>query len=170
MVPFSHDASWCQLRAPCGKEGDDSVWSLISCGHFLARSSLCAIRDEKKKVILIITLAGRQSLMFALPLLCKCPCPYASTSSVVFKYSELFFYVGLFLLLYRHSSCSCSALCSQFFFPLHFFFLSCPSLFHQVCVFRSLTGAFMRAAALKATYIIKRVSYQKYICVTVFRY
>lgn len=58
---------------------------------------------------------------------------------------------------------------TSFFF---FFFYLGPALFHQVCVFLSLTGAFMRAAVLKATYIIKRagVSYRRYICVAVFRY
>lgn len=113
------------------------------------------------------------SQMFVLPLLCKRPCPYASTpSNCVYIYIVVFCFPSLEaqqLFLFRLVLTEIF-----FFFQFHFFFLflSGPALFLQVCVFLSLTGVFMRAAALKATYIMKRagVSYRRYIYVAVSRY
>lgn len=129
-APFSHDAPWCLLRTPCVKEGDDCVWSLISCGHFLSCSSLCTIHCKKGHFDHHPGWATQPKAPVCWFLLCKHPCPYASTSSVVYKYTVLFFF--WFVLFFCFCFCSFTSIAAVlvppcapdfFFVPLHFFFL-----------------------------------------------
>lgn len=127
----------------------DLLWSLPVPQLFVCHT----LQKKKKKVILIITLAGQHSLMSALPVLCKHPCPYASTSSVVCTHAVLFFCFASLqaqqLLLFR------LALAEFFFSPRStsfFFFLSWPrSLSSSVSL--SLTHRCLHASSSAQSHI-----------------
>lgn len=143
-------------------QAERRVTSLISCGHLLSRSSLCAVHCKKGHFhyhLRMATPIHRQ--MFAC-LDCMRIYTYVHLQPLLYMH---------IMCLYRYSNRSCSALCSQSL-SLPFFY---PPLtpFRGVCIFHTQAPSQTHTKSCSAQshihYKRPRVFYRGYIYAAIFR-
>lgn len=129
-------------------QAERRVTSLISRGHLLSRSSLCAVDCVKGHFHYHLRMATPMHRQMFARLFCIRVYTYVHLQPLLYVHV---------MCLYRYGNRSCSALCSQslpFFIPLPLPFVAYVSFTN-----RRLHKRTQRAAVLKATYIIKGPGY-----------